>query len=296
MATTYYGIDVSQWNGNVNFNEVKKTKNFVMIRAGYGSYTSQKDPKFDTNYSNAVKAGMHVGAYWYSYATTTSAAVAEAKAFLSVIKGKKFDFPVAFDIEDQCQSKLSSATLGAIVDAFRNTIEKADYYMQLYSYEAFLNRIPVSVRNKSDIWCANITKKPSIAYSMHQYSFTGKVGGCPGATDLDQTTKDYPSIIKKAGLNGYPKPSTPTPKPDTKKTLDKTGFKKGDSGDGVFAVKALLFLANKKGLIKVNLDGNDKFGNGTASAINTLLKKWGYKETGIAGHTFINKLYNELKK
>lgn len=296
MATTYYGIDVSQWNGNVNFTEVKKTKSFVMIRAGYGSYISQKDPKFDINYKNAVKAGLHVGAYWYSYATTTSAAVAEAKTFLTVIKGKKFDFPVALDIEDQCQSKLSSATLGAIVDAFRNTIEKAGYYMQLYSYEAFLNRIPVSVRNKSDIWCANITKKPSITYSMHQYSFTGKVGGCPGATDLDQTTKDYPSIIKKAGLNGYPKSSTPAPKPNTKKILDKTGFKKGDSGDGVFAVKALLFLANKKGLIKVDLDGNDKFGNGTASAINTLLKKWGYKETGIAGQGFINKLYNELKK
>lgn len=296
MATTYYGIDVSQWNGNVNFTEVKKTKNFVMIRAGYGSYTSQKDPKFDINYKNAVKAGLHVGAYWYSYATTTSAAVAEAKAFLAVIKGKKFDFPVAFDIEDQCQSGLSSSTLGAIVDAFRNTIEKAGYYMQLYSYEAFLNRIPISVRNKSDIWCANITKKPSITYSMHQYSFTGKVGGCPGATDLDQTTKDYPSIIKKAGLNGYPKSVTPTPKPATKATLDKTGFKKGNSGDGVFALKAMLFLADKKGIIKVSLAGDDKFGNGTANAVNALLKKWGYKETGIAGHSFIAKLYDVLKK
>lgn len=65
------GIDVSKWQGVIDFDAVSKSGiDFVIIRAGYGKETWQKDPYFERNYKNAVLAGLKVGAYWYSYAET----------------------------------------------------------------------------------------------------------------------------------------------------------------------------------------------------------------------------------
>lgn len=77
----------------------------------------------------------------------------------------------------------------------------------------------------------------------------------------------------------------------TPKTLDSSGFKKGNKGNGVLALKKLLMLAGASGL-----DSSGGFGGGTEKVVNALLKKWGYKQNGIAGEKFINKLYKETKK
>ena len=134
MATTYYGIDVSVHNGYVDYSKVKKSKSFVMIRAGYGKYASQKDTRFEENYKNAKANGLHVGAYWYSYAHTTADALAEAKTFLSVIAGKQFDMPIAFDIEESFQASMSASLKSQIIDTFCSYCEKAGYFVQLYSF------------------------------------------------------------------------------------------------------------------------------------------------------------------
>lgn len=292
---TYEGIDVSQHNGSIDFNKVKAAgKSFVMIRAGYGRYLKQKDPLFEQNYTRAKAAGMHIGAYWYSYATNVSQAQEEARVFLQVISGKSFDYPLAFDIEDQTQVGLSTATKNAIIDAFCKAIEKAGYYCLLYSYESFLSsQISASTRNQYDVWCANINRSPSITYGIHQYSFTGRVNGISSDVDLNRTTKDYPTIIKNAGLNGFKKPARPvTPAP---KVLDSTGFKNGDSNEGTLALKKLLKIAKTKGVITQSVDDNPGFGDGTEKAVNQFLKKLGYKENGIAGKNFINKLYDAIK-
>ena len=288
---TYEGIDVSVHNGNIDFNKVKADgKSFVMIRAGYGRYLKQKDQCFEQNYSRAKAAGLHIGAYWYSYAKSASEAQEEARIFLQVIAGKSFDFPLAFDIEDQSQVGLSTATKSAITEAFCSAIEKAGYYCMLYSYESFLSdQINANTRKKYDVWCANISRTPSITYGMHQYSFTGKVYGVPGNVDLDRTTKDYPTIIKNAGLNGFKKPSSGP------KVLDSTGFKYDDSNNGTLALKKLLKIAKTKGVITQSVDDNPGFGDGTEKAVNQFLKKLGYKENGIAGKNFINKLYDAIK-
>ena len=113
MATTIKGIDVSHWQGtNVDFNKVKKAGyDFVMINAGYGKYIGQKDECFETNYKKAKSAGLKVGAYWYSYALTSADAELEAKVFLEAIKGKTFEMPIAFDIEDSFLSVISIAVV-----------------------------------------------------------------------------------------------------------------------------------------------------------------------------------------
>lgn len=83
--------------------------------------------------------------------------------------------------------------------------------------------------------------------------------------------------------------------PEELKTLDKSGYKKGDKTIGVFAFKQLLLIAKSKKMITASLNNDNTFGNGTEKAVNELLKKWGYKQTGIAGNNFIEKLGEKLR-
>lgn len=287
----YKGIDISMHNGNVNMQKVKDAGySFAMIRDGYGdliSFPTQKDPTFERNYKNAKAAGVGVGAYHYLYATTPEGARREAQGFLNSLSGKQFDYPVALDIEESEQYKLSNATVEAIVKAFMDVIEKAGYYCLLYSYQNFLEvKMSASFRAKYDVWCANIIRKPSIAYGVWQYSFTGSVPGCVGDVDLDQTENDYPKIIKSGGFNGYkkPKPTEYLDKPEDKwwfKGMEKTP----DGKHGLYAVKQRM---KAKGY--TYLDDTGGFGAGTEKAVNALLKEWGYIETGIIGKNFVDRV------
>ena len=104
------GIDVSRHNTITDFRKVKGSGiDFVIIRAGYGREISQKDPQFETNYKNAKAAGLNVGAYWYSYAQSVEEAKIEAKVCLQAIKGKKFEYPIYFDLEENTQLSRGSA-------------------------------------------------------------------------------------------------------------------------------------------------------------------------------------------
>ena len=240
------GIDVSKWQGKVDFKKVKKAGyDFVIINAGYGRYAFQKDPYFETNYANAKAAGLGVGAYWYSYAATATDAKKEAETFLTVIKGKQFDYPIAFDLEDLSQKYLSKKVLNDMCDSFIGYLEKAGYYVCLYSYRCFIEEhIYQTTLKKYDLWLADFTDKTSFKgnYGMWQHSEKGKVNGISGNVDLNIAYKDYPTIIKSNGFNGYPKQKTETP----------TG-KKGDvNGDGkVNVTDATLIAAHVKGVKKL---------------------------------------------
>lgn len=290
------GIDVSKWQGkNVDFNKVKKAGyDFVMINAGYGKYINQKDECFETNYKKAKDAGLKVGAYWYSYATTVSDAELEAKTFLEAIKDKTFEMPIAFDIEDSSQQNLSSTTVGSIINSFCSYCENKNYYVMLYSYTSFLNnKVPSSCKTKYATWLAEFdVSKPAYkgSYDMWQYISKGSVAGVNGNCDCNYAYKDFAKIIKEKGLNGFPKTSNNT----SLKTLDTTGFKTGDDSLGILALKELLTLAKEKGLHNISVDENSKFGEGTTNAVNALLKKWNYKENSIAGTNFIKKLKDNL--
>lgn len=285
---THQGIDVSVHNGAVDMAKVKAAgKDFIMIRSSFGdviSYPKQIDKRFESNFANAKKAGLNIGLYHYMYATGTAGAEREAKGFLQAIKGKvPLAMPVALDIEEQAQYKLSRTTLEAIIKAFIDVVEKAGYFCALYSYEAFFSKLSSSFRSKYAIWCANTSRTPSIAYGIHQYSFVGKVDGISGSVDLNRTSVDYPAKIKAAGLNGYTKN-------ESVKVLDETGFKTGDNNIGSYALKQLLILGGAK------LDDNAKIGEGSTAAINARLKAWGYAQNSTAGLKFIKKLRTEIQK
>lgn len=278
-AKMAYGVDLSVHNGLVDMAKVRASgKSFVFLREGYGdelSYPGQKDARFEQNYKNAKAAGLHVGAYHYMYATNVNAAKREAQGFLNNLKGKSFDYPIALDIEESSQYKLTNSTVEAITKAFMDICEQAGYYVMLYSYESFLTaKFSADFRKKYDIWCANVSRQPSISYGIWQYSFTGSVSGISGRVDLNRTSKDYPSIIKNAGKNGF-KPSA--------NVLDTDGFRKGDKGLGVYFLKCWLSSYGFK------LDDNDSFGEGTEKAVNSVLRKSGYAQNGIAGKNFAKK-------
>ncbi len=291
------GIDISHWQGSVDLEKVKADGyHFVILNAGYGRYDSQKDERFEENYKKAKAAGLGVGAYWYSYALTPADAEAEAKCFCKVLSGKQLDYPVAFDIEDRTQSSLSADTIGKIITAFCSYLEKKGYYVCLYSYVSFLeSKVPSDIRRRYDIWVANFdVTKPDYdgPYGMWQYTSSGFVSGVGGKCDCDYAYKDYPAVIKAAGLNGYTKPS---PKPALK-VLDTKGLKQGDKNFGVYELKSLLSLAEQAGLTTVHITVDDGFGIGTRGVVNGLLTSWGYKPNGIAGEGFADRLTRELKK
>ena len=103
-SLTMQGIDVSSYQGTINWNSVARTKHFAILRAwtGYGG-TNNKDSKFEENYRNAKAAGVKVGAYWYSYANSVAQARNEAYWFSQHLTGKKFEWPVYYDIEEESQ-------------------------------------------------------------------------------------------------------------------------------------------------------------------------------------------------
>ena len=280
VAQSYKGVDLSVHNGTVDFTKVKAAGySFAILREGYGdelSYPSQKDARFEQNYKNAKAAGLNIGAYHYLYATTVEGAKREAQGFLKNLSGKSFDMPIALDIEERSQYNLSRETVEAITKAFLDVCEAAGYYCVLYSYESFLtSKFSAAFRSRYDIWCANVSRTPAITYGIYQYSFTGRVNGISGNVDLNRTGKNYPTIIRNAGKNGF--------KPDSKPTLDTDGFKRGGKELGVYFLKCWLTAHGFK------LDDNDSFGEGTEKAVNSVLKKAGYAQNGIAGKGFAKK-------
>lgn len=286
MPKTYYGFDVSQWNGAVDMATAKKSGNdFAIIRSSYGNviaYPSQVDTQFYNNVSKAKSAELDFGVYHYSYALDEAGARAEAKGFVQLLnKIKPIPYFVALDIEDATQAKLSNSALQAIVKAFIDVVEAAGYFCALYSYEAFLSRFPAAFRSRYAIWCANTAYTPTIAYGVHQYSFTGYVRGVSGAVDLNKSEIDYVSAIKQGGYNGYTKPA---PNKELDKATDTDIIKRGDHGLAVYELKRRLAAKGCK------VDNTDGFGNGTEKAVNQYLSDWGFIPNGIVGKNFADRI------
>lgn len=184
-------IDISEWNCDINFNKVRNTGvTCVIIRAGYGKDPNQEDNKFQEYYRQAKSAGLNVGAYWYSYATSVDAAKAEVKNCMNTIGGKQFDLPVFLDVEEYRQAVLPRRTLTDIISAFCDGIKSYGYDVGMYSAKSMLvdSAYPDELSSKYLIWIA----APNTSYSdlpsyvdLWQYSWNGKVDGIRNDVDLN---------------------------------------------------------------------------------------------------------------
>ena len=216
------GIDVSVHNGDIDWGKVKADGiGFAILRAGYGRLASQKDEKFEQNYSGAKAAGIPVGAYWYSYAMTPEEAELEADVFLSVIKGKQFEMPVYFDLEEKKQFDLGKESVSAIMRAFLKKVEGAGYFVGLYgSASSLTTHTADDIKSWYTIWLAHWVDQTNYsgAYGIWQHSEKGKVAGINGNVDLDICYKDFPTTIKGKGLNGWGNAPVPVQVADAPKT------------------------------------------------------------------------------
>lgn len=185
----YKGIDVSNWNKEVDFNKVKADGySFVIIRAGYGNSASQKDRMFETHYKNAKAAGLKVGAYWYSYADSVADAKKEAQACISAIKGKGFNLPLYYDLEDDSMKSLGKKTLTEMADTFCSMIEDSGCEAGIYANTNWFNNLldKPMLSKKYSTWIAKIDGDfTTVTDDIQQYSFTGDVWGIPDDVDCN---------------------------------------------------------------------------------------------------------------
>lgn len=206
------GIDVSKWQGSINWSEVKKDgTEFAILREGWGKKSpTQIDKKFKENYENAKAVGIPIGCYHYSYADSVDDAKREAEFCLENIRGLKLEYPVCFDIEDREMLKLSNRQRTDIVKAFCGEIEKAGYYAMFYCNAHWLNNylIKDELIQKYDLWLAQWdVGAPTVSCGIWQKSDKGTINGISGNVDLDIAYKNYPEIIKSKGLNGFSQPN-----------------------------------------------------------------------------------------
>ena len=216
----YYAIDVSKWQGAMNWATVKNAGvNHAMIRAGYGNSVRQIDPQFKRNAAQCIALGIDWGVYWYSYATSPEQARQEARCCLQVIQGLKPTMPVAYDIEyEPGILALDNATRTAMVKAFLEEVEAAGYYGILYASTNFIQtKLNWRELTQYDVWAAQYGSKCTspLPFGIWQYSSQNALGipGFGKSLDCNHVYKDYPAIIQRAGLNGFTAPD-PNPAPD----------------------------------------------------------------------------------
>lgn len=250
-----HGIDISQWQGgNIDFNKIKAAGvDFVIIRAGYGRYINQKDPYFEQNYKRAKAAGLNVGAYWYSYAASAADAKAEAATCLEVIKGKSFEYPIFFDLEEKTQFAQGKTFCSNLVVAFCDVLEKAGYFAGLYISRSPLTQyITADVAARYALWVAEYGAKLNYNgdVGIWQNTSSWRVAGVNGNVDHNYSYIDYPKIIKDGGFNGFKKPAVKSAaevKADAGKTEGKktvAGNVNGDvNGDGRVDVSDVVAVA-----------------------------------------------------
>ena len=193
MRQTLDGIDVSKWQGPIDFTAVKNAGyHFVMIRIYNGV---EKDPNFETYYRDAIAAGLSVGVYYYSYATSVDAASADASTVLRILNGRTLHYPVVIDMEDNRQlAGLSNQDRTNIARAFCNIIATSGYQTGLYANTYWLEHyFENSQLADMNLWIARWTQNISIPHGytgngnifMWQYTSDGTVPGINGRVDLN---------------------------------------------------------------------------------------------------------------
>lgn len=200
-----YGIDVSEWQGDIDWSLVNT--DFAILRAGYGRSVLQKDKQFDVNYRGCTAYDIPCGVYWYSYAVTPEDALLEANACLEAIYGGKYAYPVYYDVEQPEHFALGKEKVSAIIRSFLNKVESSGYWVGLYMSAYYLsNYVDDDIRSRYSIWVAHHdVYAPDYAgvYGMWQRSSHGSVSGIYGNVDLDECYVDYPKEIRNSGLNGF---------------------------------------------------------------------------------------------
>lgn len=197
-ANTLKGIDVSRYQGKIDWEKVKADDiSFAIIKAG--GYRYWKDANFEYNISEANRLGIPVGVYYYCSATSVEEARRQAQFCLNLVKGYTISYPIAVDIEDKSQTALSKELLGELTKAFCDEIAAAGYTPILYCSQSWLSDyIDMSYLSEVDRWVANYAGTYNRNYSRQiwQCSCAATIDGIDGDVDLNFAYVDYTSLIE----------------------------------------------------------------------------------------------------
>lgn len=211
----YRYLDVSRYQGKITLDGWCKVKaagykgamlktvstNYKLSKRADGLYI---DPTFEDNYKNARAAGLDVGVYYYTYATSEAMADAELALVRQAVYGKELTMPLAVDVEENSIKQLSTLDLTNLTAYALEQVEKMGFYAQLYTYTGYSYELDMGrLANRWDVWLADYTgKTPAVGYhyNAHQHTSKGSVPGISGNVDLNVTTLNYPRIIRKKGL------------------------------------------------------------------------------------------------
>lgn len=196
------GIDVSRWNGKIDWKTVANYgMGFAILRiTEKGNIV---DSTFEPNYKGCIENKIPVGAYKYSYATTIAQIKNEANVVIKTLNKRKLDYPVFLDIEDKCQENLSDSLMMKMIEAFRAIIVKAGYKFGIYcGYSWYQNQLPKGAK-KYDCWVARYSSNDdgslperlrvpaSTGVIGWQYSSSATLPGIPTKVDRSVFYKDY---------------------------------------------------------------------------------------------------------
>ena len=234
------GIDVSKWNGSINWQSVKNSGvDYVIIRAGYGNSTV--DSQFKNYIEGAINAGLKIGVYWFSYATSAAQAKLEAQMCLNTISPykKSINYPVFFDFEYESVSYARkngvtiTKSLGTqIANSFLNTVKSQGYISDIYTNKDFSSHyFSDDLLNSNNLWVAQYNSNNTFGrpFSMWQYSEKGSVPGIKGAVDLNYTCLKTWNATTSSDSNNTPSIDKPSTISDKGTTTDNLNFRKSAS-------------------------------------------------------------------
>lgn len=199
------GIDVSSYQGKIDWSKVKPYIDFAIIRCGWGNNLKrQDDVYFERNAENCKKLNIPFGVYLFSYATNIDDAKSEVEHTLRLVKNKKLEYPIFLDVESKRQMSLPKEKLIEIVKYYCEEIEKNGYYVGIYSsLDRFKSNLDSKELDKFDKWIAQWNDK--LTYNgkagMWQYTSYEEMPGIKSRVDGDKALIDYPKIIRDANLN-----------------------------------------------------------------------------------------------
>lgn len=210
-----YGIDVSEHNGQILWDNVKASGkvDFAILRAGYGS--GVVDKQFHNNARACTRLGIPFGVYWFSYAKSVPNVEIEANCCLETIKDYDLAYPVAFDFEDDSVRVCKQAGIEivgkgfatALAQNFLSIVKDSGYKAALYSNPAYLNQyFDISRLDAYDLWLAQwpATPDPTVCPvsqpAIWQYSSNGRIPGIGGPVDLNVCYVDYETPTVKASV------------------------------------------------------------------------------------------------
>ena len=200
---SWLGVDISKDNGKVDFVKLKKNGvDFVMVRIGYRGYESGNlilDEQYFDNIQLANEAGLAVGVYFESQATTVEEALEEAEFVVTNLIEMRVTYPVVFDMglvanDTSRIDNIPKMQLTEIANAFCERVKEVGYKPMVYGNKYWLLRkIDLTMLGDYDIWLSQTGEKPDYPYefAMWQYTGTGSVSGISGDVNMNISFVDY---------------------------------------------------------------------------------------------------------